>query len=85
MVRVELWCGVRSDQDRDALHGLDRALPRLPIDQRVWDTATTYGSRARAAGLTVPAADLVIFARAAIHSVPIEHDDRHYELLKTLK
>jgi predicted nucleic acid-binding protein len=85
MVRVELWCEVRNDKDRKALQGLDRALPRLPIDDRVWDAATVYASKARAAGLTVPATDMVIFACAAIHRAPIEHDDHHYELLKPLR
>lgn len=80
MVRLELWTGVRNDDERRALEVLDKTLPRMPITNNVWSAAVNYGSRARAAGLTV-----LIFACAKEYGLSIEHKDRHYELLDALK
>ena len=85
MVRLELWSGVRNDMERAALSRLDLTLPRLPIDEAIWNAATIYASKARAIGVTVPANDLLIFACAKAYGLSIEHADRHYELLEQLK
>lgn len=85
MVRLELWSGVRNDVERAALLQLDKTLPLLPIDENIWNTATTYASKARETGVTVPANDLLIFACAKAYGLPIEHADRHYDLLEQMK
>lgn len=85
MVRLELWSGVRNDPERTALTKLDNTLPRIPIDQNIWNTAAVYASKARAAGVTVPSGDLLIFACATAYGLAIEHADRHYDLLEKLK
>lgn len=84
MIRLELWGGVRNDLERQALDRLDQTLPRLPITNEVWNSAVVYASKSRAAGLTVPAADLLIFACAKAYGAGLEHADRHYELLESL-
>ena len=84
MVRLELWSGVRNDVERNALEQLDKTLPRFPITSDVWNAAVVCGSKARAAGLTVPATDVLIFACASAYGARVEHVDRHYELLERL-
>jgi len=84
MIRLELWSGVRNDVERKALDQLDKTLPRFPITSDVWNAAVAYGSKARAAGLTVPAPDLLIFACAKAYMARVEHADHHYELLERL-
>jgi predicted nucleic acid-binding protein len=76
MVRLELWSGVGGTAEREALEQLDRVLPRMPINDVVWNT--------RQAGLSVPATDLLIFACAKTYGLSIEHVDSHYEMLAKL-
>jgi predicted nucleic acid-binding protein len=83
-VRLELWAGVRGAQERETLEDLDRTLPRVPITQAVWDTAVSYAGHGRATGLSVPAADLLIFACAKQFGLQLEHVDRHHDLLEQL-
>jgi predicted nucleic acid-binding protein len=84
IVRLELWSGVRNDQERAGLQLLEASLPRLPIDDNVWNVAVDCASKARRAGLTTPANDLLIFACARRHSCRIEHNDHHFDLLAKL-
>jgi predicted nucleic acid-binding protein len=84
MVRLELWNGVRNDRERKALQQLDASLPRLAIDGTVWNSAADLASHSRAAGFTIPATDLLIFACARTHGAAIEHNDQHYDLLSRL-
>ena len=84
MVRVELWHGVASDMDRNWLEELEAELPSLQIDADVWNKACELGRLCRSKGLTVPNTDLVIFACALIHRVPLEHNDRHYAKLSEI-
>jgi predicted nucleic acid-binding protein len=83
-VRLELWNGAKNDWDRNLLLSLQSSVPALPITGDVWDLACTFANKARTSGLNVPANDLLIFACARHHGVPIEHADRHYELLKNV-
>src|SRR5690349_11026920 len=75
MVRLELWSGVRNDAERRTLDRLDGILPRLPITTDVWNAATVYASKGRAAGLTIPATDILIFACAKAYGADLEHAD----------
>lgn len=84
MVRIELWNGVRGESEKRRLRELDADLPRLEITSEVWDEACSVGLLARAAGLTVPASDLVIFACARTHRAGLEHNDKHFDLLAKL-
>lgn len=77
MVRLELWSGVGGDSEREALEQLDRVLPRMPINDVVWDSAAKLASKARLTGLSIPASDLLIYACATTYGLPIEHVDAH--------
>jgi predicted nucleic acid-binding protein len=56
----------------------------LPIDDDVWELAIELAGKARAAGLSVPADDLVILACARRHRVGIEHCDEHFRKLERI-
>jgi predicted nucleic acid-binding protein len=84
IIRLELWAGVRGNDERFALNELDTTLPRIPITHEVWEQAVAYASRGRAAGFTVPAGDLLIFACAKRYNLPIERQDYHFDLLERL-
>lgn len=84
MIRLELWDGVRGEEERNRLAHMDRSLPRLTIVDGTWELACDYGSRSRAAGLTVPASELLIFACARLHGAEIESADKHFGLLEKL-
>jgi len=84
MVRLELWNGVRNDAERQGLLRLDGNLLKLPISNEIWEKASDLASRARNHGLTVPAADVLIFTCAIHYGLGIEHMDRHYDLLAAM-
>lgn len=81
MVRLELWNGVSGEHERKVLQAFERELPNLAIDQETWSQAVALARKARAAAITVPATDLLIFACALRHRARLEHADAHYESL----
>jgi predicted nucleic acid-binding protein len=83
-VRLELWAGARSDQDRKVLRNYEAVLPELPITDAVWELACDLGHRARRAGISPGAGDLLIAACARHHSVELEHADIDFEQLARL-
>jgi len=83
-VRLELWNGLRGAAERKQMEALEVDVTRLPTTDAVWDRARELARRARAAGLTVPGADLLIAACAWEHGVEMEHDDAHLTALAAL-
>ncbi len=84
MVRLELWNGARGTNERTRLSDFDRVLHRFPIDDKVWEEACRTAVAAREKGLTVPNADLLIFACAQRHGVTLDHCDKHFDKLEKL-
>ena len=83
-VRLELWAGARSDQDRKLLRDYEKVLPEFAITDKVWNLACELGDRARRAGFSAGAADLLIAACARVHEVGLEHSDSDFEQLQKL-
>lgn len=78
MVRLELWNGAGGEKERAVLRRFERVLPELPIDAAVWAHALDLARAARAAGVTVPATDLLIAACARHHGAAIETSDADF-------
>ncbi len=85
VVRLELWRGVSNDAERKTLRRYEALLPDYEISGAVWDRSMQLADRARASGVTVPLADLLIFACATIHGLEIAHDDIHFDELAKLE
>src|SRR4029079_14118773 len=83
-VGLELWRGVTSDTERKTLRRYEALLPDYEISVDVWSRSIQLADRGRAAGVTVPLADLLIYACASIHGLEIAHDDAHFEELSKL-
>jgi predicted nucleic acid-binding protein len=83
-VRLELWRGVTNDAERKALRHYETLLPDYAISPAVWDRAVRLADRGRAAGVTAPLADLLIFACAREHGLDLAHDDSHFVQLEQL-
>ncbi len=81
IVQLELWNGARGDREQRVLRRFAEALPVLPIDEDVWSAAYDLARRARAQGVTIPAADLAIAACARRHGAGLESADTDFELL----
>jgi predicted nucleic acid-binding protein len=84
VVRLELWNGARGMREKKALSEFERALPELPMSSEVWELAYELARRARAAGFTVPLADLLIAACARHHQARIFSIDDHFLALAKL-
>ena len=78
MVRLELWNGAGGERERKVLREFERVLPDLLIDGEVWDRAHDLAGRARAAGIAVPASDILIAACARRHEAALEHADADF-------
>jgi predicted nucleic acid-binding protein len=84
IVRLELWNGAQGDRERNALRHLEEVVPEIPTTPEIWDEAFDLARRARAAGVTVPAADLIIAACARRHGAAVEASDGHFAELSGL-
>lgn len=84
IVQLELWNGARGGSEQRALRRFAAVLPDLPMDATVWSAAYNLSRRARARGVTVPAADVVIAACAHRHGAALESADKDFELLGNL-
>jgi predicted nucleic acid-binding protein len=83
-VRLELWRGVTSDAERKILRRYEALLPSYEIVPDIWDRAMQLADRGRSAGLTVPVADLLIYACARLNGLEVAHDDSHFDELAKL-
>ncbi|HEY5893372.1 MAG TPA: PIN domain-containing protein [Chthoniobacterales bacterium] len=84
VVRLELWNGVGSDNERQPLREFEAAIPNYAVTDEVWERAFELASLCRKAGKTAPATDVLIAACARHHGVGIEHADAHFEFLMAL-
>jgi predicted nucleic acid-binding protein len=84
IVRLELWAGVSTEQERAALREYEQRIPELAINDEIWQSACDLADRCRKAGKRAPASDLLIAACARYHGVELESADAHFDLLKTL-
>ena len=84
-VRLELWRGVTNDVERKTLRRYEALLPSYEISPEVWDRSIHLANRGRSAGLTVPLADLLIFACAKLHGLDLAHHDSHFDELAKLE
>lgn len=81
LVQLELWNGARGGQEQQVLRDFASVLPELSINDGVWQQAYDLAQRARARGVTVPAADVVIVACARYHGAALETADTDFALL----
>lgn len=84
LVRLELWNGVGSEQDRINLRSLEQVLPELPLTDEIWQLACDMADRCRNKGKTAPVQDLLIAACARHHRIALEHSDEHFIWLMTI-
>ncbi len=84
IVRLELWNGAGGDREKKVLKDFERLLPELAIDDDVWSAAFDLARRARSAGVSVPAADILIAACARHHEAELEHADSDFSQLEKL-
>ena len=84
-VRLELWRGVTNDAERKTLRRYEALLPEYEVTADTWARAIQLADRGRAAGVTAPLADLLIFACAKLNDLEIAHDDEHLDALAKLE
>ena len=84
LVRLELWNGAAGDRDRKSLRDFEDVLLELAIDDDVWAGAYELARRARGAGVSVPATDMLIAACARHHGADLETADSDFERLAEL-
>ena len=80
-VRLELWNGAGGERERKVLREFERTLPQLAIDAGTWSEAVALARRCRAAGVTVPATDILIAACARCHGAELEHADGDFDAI----
>jgi predicted nucleic acid-binding protein len=85
MVRLELWNGAGGDREKKVLRDFERVLPELVIDDAVWLGAFDLARRARSAGVSIPATDLLIAACAKRHEAELEQSDSDFAQLSKIK
>jgi predicted nucleic acid-binding protein len=84
VIRLELWRGVTNDAERKTLRRYEALLPDYEISAEVWTRSIQLADRARSSRVTVPLADLLIFACANVHGLEVANDDTHFDDLEKL-
>lgn len=79
MVRLELWNGAGGDREKKILRDFERLVPELDTTPNVWSTACELARACRAAGVSVPATDLLIDACAREHGATLEQADGDFD------
>ena len=80
-VRLELWNGAGGERERKVLREFERLIPDLAIDAATWNDACDLARQCRAAGVTVPATDILIAACARLHGADLEHADGDFDAI----
>jgi predicted nucleic acid-binding protein len=81
LVRLELWNGAGGEREKKVLREFERLVPDLAIDAATWNDACDLARRCRAAGVTVPATDILIAACARQHGEDLEHADGDFDAI----
>ncbi|EHQ06054.1 PIN domain-containing protein [Leptonema illini] len=81
-ILLELWNGVKGREERKQIAKIEQSVPILPCTSEVFKLSYRVADLSRAAGLTVPSIDLIIFSIAAFHNVKIDTLDKHLRLLE---
>lgn len=84
-VRLELWNGAGGAQEKKVLRDFERLLPELAISAEVWTLSFDLARKARSAGVSVPAADILVAACARHHGAELEHCDSDFDLLRKIE
>jgi hypothetical protein len=82
IVRLELWNGAGGDREKKVLREFERLIPELAITTDVWNEACDLARGCRAAGVSVPASDVLIAACARHHGAQLEHADSDFDLIE---
>ena len=81
LVRLELWNGAGGAREKKVLREFERLVPELAIDAAIWSEACVLARRCRAAGVSVPATDILIAACARHHGARLEHADSDFDAI----
>jgi predicted nucleic acid-binding protein len=82
VVMAELLIGARDERGFTQLFETLRALPEIPVTDRVWEAAARLGYTLRRQGVTIPLPDLVIAQAAITGDLTLWHVDDHFEHLR---
>ena len=85
MVLLELWAGASGSHERAVIAQMSTDLERLGIDDEVWKRAHALAQVCRAAGVTVPASDMLIAACADRHGVELLEHDAHFGMIRAAR
>lgn len=84
IVRLELWNGLSGASQRRFLRAVESALETVPTTSEAWGEAHRVADLARREGVTVPVADLIVFATARVHGLELFYFDSQFDALETL-
>ncbi len=79
VVNAELLIGARDERGFAQLFETLRALPEIPVTDRVWQAAARLGYTLRWQGMTIPLPDLVIAQASITGDLVLWHVDDHFE------
>lgn len=85
MVFLELWNGAQGADEKRLLRDLEELVPCVETTEAVWKRSRELAQLCRAAGLTVPATDLLIAACAEHHGMDLLHKDSHFPEIGRLR
>lgn len=80
IIIMEILRGAKSDKEYAMLYEDFLALPHLPTDRNVWETAWQTAYKLKKAGANIPIADILISTIATRYQCTLIHSDKHFNL-----
>jgi predicted nucleic acid-binding protein len=84
MILLELWNGAQGEPERKMLNDLTDEITMLPITDKVWSLANKLAKKCREQGKTIPATDILIVSCGLVHEAEIEHQDKHFDMIREI-
>lgn len=82
VVRAEILIGARDEGSFAKLADHMGAVPDVPLDDAIWESAARLGYVMRKKGVTLPLPDLLVAQAAMAHDLILWHVDEHYEAVR---
>ena len=81
LVLLELWNGAQGASEHRVLRELESVIEKVTTPPAVWEAASELARICRRAGVSAPAADILIAACAYHHDLEILHRDAHFDYI----
>lgn len=84
IVSLELSNGATTKEHQKQVNRIIKNLPSLKTTSVIWEKANHFAQKFRSQGVTIPNADILIFAVSIHYQFAVLSKDKHFEIMQKL-